>query len=170
MKKKKKQIQPWLDVDDKVLPDEILKAISKNWDQNTWDRYLNFHFDEKEDDRTEYADDSTLESLHFNSVEPAFLTGGEYVPARLKSQLKAAMKSLTFKQKFVVEKIFLKNLSEYQVAELLGISRGTVQEHKEVAIRHLKNNLHVDPSTFPISEGTRKLWSKKKVKDEEADL
>ena len=170
MKSKIKKYQPWLDADGNTLSDEMLKVISKTWCQNTWNDYLNFYTDEKEDSRTELTNDSSLEDLLNNSIEPTFLTGGEYVPLRQKSQLNAAMKSLTFKQKFVIEKIFLKKLSENQVAELLGISRRTVREHKEAAIRQLKNSVLANPPIFTLSEGATQLRPHISNENEEVDI
>ena len=162
--------QPWLDKNGKVLSDEVLRIISKVWDQETWDRYLDFYVNDIEDSRTTYKDDSTLENLLNHSVEPTFLTGGEYVNPILKSQLSEAIKLLSDRQKFVIENIFLNNLSEHQVAELLGISRATVRGHKQTALRHLKNNLEVHPPTSTLVKGQKKLRPQRRKKDEEVEL
>lgn len=168
---KNKLNQPWLDESGDLLPDDILRVISKKWDQNTWDRYLDHYCEDKANEPViDFVDEIRLENLANSAIEPTFLSGSEHSKMRLKYQIMAAMKSLSSFQKLTIEKIFFENWTDSQVAEYLGISKKTVFTHKSRALAHLKNNHHLMSDFLHIVRGQEKLRSAKSKKDEEVDI
>ena len=123
-----------------------LKAKSKNWSPDKWEKYLQTLEHERSESLMspkKYEKQKEKNPFLWEDFLP------KDKPDDLKQVLKRALNKLTFKQKKVIEMIFFEGLSEGQVAKKLGRSTSTVKSRKRQALQKLK--LHFLGSIPPTS-------------------
>lgn len=138
--------EPWLSVSGNELTLESLRIVSKNWDQETWERYLKYletPLREKPVSRVRFqrASESFSESVF------TFAGSGSHLES---SKLFYLLEGLTKRQRDVIELIYWRNMSHREVACALGIYQSTVGEIKASAIKRMSEMTKMDPVTLPI--------------------
>lgn len=126
--------KPWRDQNGKIMSDEILRTISKRWDEETWNLFLadTLHDSEEElEDRDEFY----------------FKKDPEY------SLLYEAINKLSLRQRKLVHLIFWQGLSLKQASSVLRISKGTCQDLKRRSLKKLKKLMGYPPYDLSSIEG-----------------
>ncbi len=127
-----------------------IKKESQTWTKEKWEDYLS----SLEVERTEsLIDPFKLEEFkeedslfHFEKDE------GDHLEDVV--SLKRALKSLTFKQKSVIQMVFYEGLTEREISKKLNISSSAVNKRKRKAIQSLRRNLTpMGVSASPIVRG-----------------
>lgn len=147
-----KIFKPWLDKDGNELSVENLRLESKNWDQQTWEFYLESKdaiLKEKLMSPGRYSKESAKIKESFLSQ----LSSGSFLE---KSHLESLLRALTPRQRQIIEMIFWQSMSQRQIANALGLNQSTVADVKRSAIRKMRSLVKMTPVTLPICEGPKK--------------
>lgn len=145
------QAMPWLNSKGQMLPDKKLKDISRRWDQETWEKYLN------------YLDGTISEQqIHPNDYEKMSekmekscwdLTQSD-ADRDSKSLVNTLFKELSTHQRKILKMIFWEGRSERFIARELNISRGTVNTIRKRALKRLNALLRPEVSAIsPLMRG-----------------
>ncbi len=143
--------QPWQDDNGKMLSDEGLRALSQGWNQETWDKYLkSLETPMRETLISDHAFSQKLEKLSDSFFELSQCN----CSTALANKVGQALDLLSGRQRQILQMTFWKNLSEREIASLLGISRPTVQVMKKRAIKKLASILKEETAAIPIESTT----------------
>ena len=124
----------WLDQNNKPLSDELLKKISKSWNAETWEKYLNWcESPLKEAQISTKGYDFMAENL-----EESVFISAPIIDYEAKSIVQNLLKHLTIRQRQILELIYYKNYSEREIANKLNISRSVVKSTKKKALTKLR--------------------------------
>lgn len=127
---------PWLDGRGNLLNNEELKTVSKNWDQHTWEGFLDCQdgtCSESMISPNRY--DRIAENLECSIFDPA----ADENETSLTPDVSFLMRLLTRRQRKVIQMIFWHNLTEREIARRLKISRVSVQVLKRRSLEKLKS-------------------------------
>lgn len=140
------QAMPWLNSKGQMLSDKKLKTISRQWDQETWEKYLNY-FDGTLSEQQFHpnAYDEMSEKMEKSCWE---LTQSD-ADRDSKSLVNSLFKELSTHQRKILKMIFWDGRSERFVARELKLSRSTVKVIKRRALKRLNALLRSEVS--PIS-------------------
>lgn len=146
----KNENKPWLDPSGKKLETEALKEVSKSWNEETWERYLQsietgiegrLIGPKKFKKKCDYLEESIWE---FSSETPN---------PDLQKAIKDAFSSLTEKQQIVLKKYFFDGLSLTAIGDDLHRHRTTIHEIKTAALNRIKEHLNKNPYNLPSMKG-----------------
>ncbi|MGE4133289.1 MAG: sigma factor-like helix-turn-helix DNA-binding protein [Bdellovibrionales bacterium] len=137
--------KPWIGEKGQVLDKAALRQISKSWGPTNWEFYLSSLDGHQKE--CQASTNLIEESALAENIYPMFVPG---CSPELSESMNRLLKSLTEKQKFVIEKIFFEGRSERQVARMMMISRTGVVDLKKRALRNLKNKAREALSKFPL--------------------
>jgi len=129
---------PWLDENFEPLPDEKLRELAKSWKPQVWESYLKTiegSCKEYQPKNLEFFDDKA-DRAHISQFYQTLKTGGEY--KHLEKFLSESIKILSLKQKVVISGLYFEKLSTRQVAVELNISRTSVCNVRDQALKELK--------------------------------
>ena len=159
MKAKQK---PWLDKDGKPKSNEELKRISPSWSEATWESYWkSIESKQKEEapffwstgtwedylsdlskEREEYFFENPKDWENFSNEAYVQLLmsmdGTEKGLDRLRVLAKTCLNQLSQRESEVLKKIFFEKKSEKQIAEDLGVSRGSIKTFKSRGLNKIK--------------------------------
>ncbi len=157
--------KPWLDENGKLVSDETLKKISKSWDANIWELFLQQTVDMERSpsevllDGYEKLLEEISEGIQWTSCS---------VPQHVVTQIKLARRTLTPLQNKIIAGLFWDNLSERQMAGKLETAQQTVHESKIISLKKIKHFLEKDPVTRSyLIGGNKNLAPRKRSRDEE---
>ena len=154
MRSNRKSDEPWLDKNGKLIADRYLKEISKNWDTETWERFLVVTVEgnksyQRESLISAYAYDCALDEMSqtiwecMDSPEPKDI-------CELTRRL--CRDHLTPKQQQVIRLIYWEGLSLSEIARMLMLDRSTVEGHKVAALNKIKFLYEKKAALFPQYE------------------
>ena len=131
-------LHPWLDKEGKPKCDEAMKKVSPFWSKGTWEGYLST-LDKKQE---EYLLNNPKALENFSAQAYAqFLMSIDTTEKgldRLKILAKTCLNQLSPRELEVLKKIFLKKKSQKQIANELGISRGSIKTLKSRGLKKIK--------------------------------
>jgi len=172
-----KKDRPWLTASEVERPLNDLKIISKSWDLQTWNAYLNWYeFSRK---------DKLVTTEHYNSLGESvekniFEEFGYKTCSKLQSFCDQLLATLPNHHERILREIYLEGKTFVQVAHELKRSRSNITYHKNKAITALKRG-HRGKSWFArrIMRGEKdfdpanikSIWNQKLshlIKDERA--
>ena len=140
MRKAKKE-KPWLDENGKIYPLKKIEAISKSWDDKTWDRYLaeNIDVEMKEgllDDANE------VENLSQDQYKNNYLDlfNQEEYPI-LREAFDNILRELPNKEATILKSIFYEKMNTSQVAKKFKLHPSTVIRARDRGITLIKQEL-----------------------------
>jgi RNA polymerase sigma factor (sigma-70 family) len=143
----KNQDKPWLDSKGHIISGEELKAISKDWDQLIWEKYLD-SIDVTLSDRQiglqKY--DALAESMPHTCFEFSQTDADD----ETKDKIAQVLEQLTPQQQKIIKMIFWEGRTERGIAKELRISRTTVQTLKKRSLRKLSDLLKQVSSISPL--------------------
>lgn len=157
--------KPWLDENGKLVSDETLKKISKTWDANIWELFLQQTVDiERSPNEVQmHGYEKLLEEVSHGIRWPSCS-----VPQHVVRQINLAVKALAPQQKKIIELIFWKSMSERQVAEKLKIFQPNVNDSKKISLNKIKEFLEKDHITCSyLIGGNENLTPRKRSRDEQ---
>lgn len=140
---------PWLDIHGRALPDDVLKIESKSWSEKTWADYLETI---ETPMRETLASENIFNCALDKQCDNIFLNAQEACSEALKKKIERCVLQLSKRQQQIVHMIFWKNLSEREIARLLGVTRPTVQVNKKRALRRLQNLISLESSPTKLLE------------------
>lgn len=140
---------PWLLVNGKNTPEELLKTLTPNWDADTWEKYLEWY-------ETQLGE-SQVHPRKYDKIceeqeESIFVNAQSSADDDLKSQVNEFILKLTDQQKRVVDLIFWEGRSERFVADFLNINHKSVHRLKIRALNKIRRLLKGGPIS-PIMKG-----------------
>lgn len=136
--------RPWLDTTGKLFTDEALKEISKNWNAETWEQFLQQTVDVERSEHELLLDE--YEQL-LEEVSSGVRWASCSVPKVVINNIGTALRRLAPRQKKVIVGTFWAGLSERQLASVLEISQQTINESKKISLNKIKSFLEKDPVT-----------------------
>mgnify|MGYP000854696826 CR=1 FL=1 len=110
-------VKPWLDDEGNHLADKLLIKISKNWDQATWDEYLNSLEGGLKERRVSTKKYDKICELEVSSI---FVSDESDIEKDF--QIQKLIRKLTKKQQRAVKLYFFEQLTQNQIASRLKIS------------------------------------------------
>lgn len=139
---------PWLNQNGKPLSDEMLKRVSKDWEADTWERYLKTtEVGTKEKNIRPRKYDEICENL----IESIFYS--HEVSDEKNIFLRKQIRKLTPKQKEAIRLHYFKRLTLQQTADELKISIDSVRDRLEGAVKKLGSRYGVNPLGCPKVKG-----------------
>ncbi len=149
----KRECKPWLDPNGKPYTEEVLKEISQNWDQETWEVYLQaqeYYLREKLIEPQRYDE---LADRQEETIFQRFCLSSDSETQELVEFL---LTNLSPKQRFVIEQVFFEGRTEREIARELGISQPRVHLYKTKALDQIKRLMREGVITQPYIGGYEK--------------
>lgn len=140
---------PWLDCHGRTLSDPVLKFETKNWNEKTWEAYLKSI---ETPIRETLISESVFNCLVDKQTGSIFLNSQEACSEALREKIERSVLQLSKRQQQIVHMIFWKNLSEREIARILGITRPTVQVTKKRALQRLQHFITLESRPTKILE------------------
>lgn len=141
---------PWIGPDGNSLSLDEIREISKSWDQSTWTRYLDsLELPAKEKYLPEPRLRRESQKNNINIFDFSQVNSDQETRERVQDLLK----SLTLRQRQVIEMSFWMNMSQRQIARSLSISQPAVLETRQQALKKLRDLLAENPITLPLVRG-----------------
>ena len=142
--------KPWLNQKGHALSEYDLKEVSKGWDQETWEKYLNSL------DGT--LSDQQLKPYEYDYIaENAELTCWDLSQTSADDEVKRfvanLLKDLSPRQQRIIQMNFWEGRSEHYIAEELRISRSTIYVLKKRILRKLARQLKGVSAISPLVKG-----------------
>lgn len=138
------QSRPWLSTDGSMLPDEKIKALSKDWSAETWERFLSETVEKESSyqrDLPAFVSPTALDCFSETIWEGSTSEAMDDVAKGLR---RICRNHLTPRQQHIVRATFWQSLSERQIADLLGVSRSTVRTQKLRALEKIKAQVEAE--------------------------
>ncbi len=141
---------PWLLVNGKDTPEELLKTLTPNWDADTWEKYLEWY-------ETQLGE-SQVHPRKYDKIceeqeESIFVNAQSSADDDLKAAINALIQDLTNLELKVVKLIFWESKSQRDAADILNISRRTVRDAKKRALDRIKRHFKGHTPISPIMKG-----------------
>jgi DNA-directed RNA polymerase specialized sigma24 family protein len=155
----------WLDDFGLIKTDVELRLLSKSWNNETWQIFLQETVDrpapEEEVQFTEY-----LDRLGEETETPWEV--GSTLPEFVEAKISAALKSLEKINRKVIYGRFWLKCSYRHLAETLGIAVSTAFSKQEVSLAQIRAQLENDPNIISyLIEGSQKFNSHEKSRDQQ---
>jgi hypothetical protein len=133
-----KKCEPWLDASGKVFDDAKLREASRDWDQETWERFLKATVDKSR------AEEEVCHSGYVDLAEDQFEgTWGhfELLPWRIEREVRAAVEQLEEPCPEIIKRIFWNGETQQFIADQLFINRSKIQRMKKNSLSKIKSLL-----------------------------
>lgn len=126
----------WLNPDGSKKSTAELKSISRNWDQKTWDAYLDWYEAPLKEELVErYIYERQLDKME----DHIFIFSQKTLSdQKLKRLIKKALSVLPPGERKVIYQIYWEDKNFKEIAEVLGITKGAVFQRKRKALKILK--------------------------------
>ncbi|MGE3756117.1 MAG: RNA polymerase sigma factor [Pseudobdellovibrionaceae bacterium] len=142
--------KPWLNEKGHELSDYDLKEVSKNWDQETWERYLQYLDGTLSEQQIRpYDYDDMAEKMDFT----CWTFSQSDADDDIKKFVGAILKTLTRQQQRILKMTFWEGRSERFIADELRISRSTVKTLKKRVLKRLAKELKGVSPVSPLVRG-----------------
>ncbi len=143
--------KPWLDSKGKRTPPQILKTISKEWDEKTWTAYLD-SFEEKPTEK--YVHDQFLKDLLDICQVNVFDFAQDNTSINNEEDIIArALKALPAHHRQILRMTYWQNMSRGEIAKALGVPKSNVQLFLNDAQRTLRALLYAPTARSAPYEG-----------------
>ncbi|MFK7827876.1 MAG: sigma factor-like helix-turn-helix DNA-binding protein [Oligoflexales bacterium] len=156
---------PRQDLEGGFLSKKQLKVMTKSWDQGTWDHYLQ---EEVESGRTESLLDDPwkIDEYETGYGDIAKESMGEEKILAFKKKLGSLLRLLSEKEQRIIFLIFWKGLSQREIARVLKLSRGSVENTRNRAFQKLgsawiKEMLQKEGNKDEEQKKTLRSWNEK---------
>lgn len=126
------KIKPWLDEDGNILSDKALRKISKDWPQETWDKYLETLERGIKEKRVSKKKYDKICELQIDSIFASDQSNEENI-----IQIQKLIRKLTKKQQVAIKLYFYERLTKSQIATRLNISVDSVKDRLTGAVKKL---------------------------------
>jgi RNA polymerase sigma factor (sigma-70 family) len=159
MKRKIQDNQPWEDQYGDCLSDSKLTEVSKLWNAETWETFLNKTVD-KSLSRYEKLIPGYRYDLELEEISETIWADKETQSSAVEwhETIRRLIKDhLTFDQQKIIKLIFWNDFSEQDVAKRFGVSRATVMTQKRRALSKLKHLIDSRSHEMTISKGTEQF-------------
>lgn len=134
------EIKPWQNPDGKLKSNEEITEAAKTWTPATWEEYLTT----LEKPQTEFLLNNPRDIENISAAEYTemliFLMKHDEHPV-LKRTIEAGLKKLSPREKEVIHLYYWDNCRQHEIAEGLGITRGTVKKLLDRARIKIKTHL-----------------------------
>ncbi len=146
----KNQDKPWLDCKGHVISDEELKAISKDWDQLIWEKYLESLDVTLSDRQPRPCDyDEMAEKMEHTCFEFSQTDADD----ETKDKITQLFRQLSPQQQKILKMIFWEGRSERFIAQNLRVSRYTIKTLKKRSLKKLSALLKQVSPISPLMRG-----------------
>lgn len=157
--------KPWFDDSGKLLSNESLKLVSKLWNAETWEQFLQETI-EREQSPQEVVIDGY--QMLLEEVSEGIWSKPCSVPLHVKRKIDEAIKRLSSVNRKIIRGIFWGNLNQSQIAKKLKISQPAVFRAKNFSLNQIKELLQVDVITAAyLIGGSQKSTLQNRSRDEE---
>ncbi len=157
--------KPWQGAKRKILSDETLAEVSKSWEAETWEQFLESTVDGELSRNETLLDD--YQNLIENSSDHLF-SFQTTVPEEVRRKLKWAVHQLSDVQRKIIYGIFFHALPETEVAKKLGLVQSTINEAKKISLNKIKQLIELDPIVAAyLIGGSKNLAPKERSRDEQ---
>ncbi|PIQ68568.1 MAG: hypothetical protein COV91_03505 [Candidatus Taylorbacteria bacterium CG11_big_fil_rev_8_21_14_0_20_46_11] len=132
---------PWLNDNGSFKSDEEIKDLGKNWSAETWNSYLNTNIGEIEEDK---------DLVFFPFVDTETMNFGAELLHSLRSQdvyenlpeaFEFALTYLSDRQAQVIRMRYLKEMSQEEIAEKLGVGLNSIKSFRQRGLKKLREVL-----------------------------
>lgn len=148
------QDKPWLDEKGHLLSDHELKQISKDWNQEIWEKYLE-SLDVGLSDRQSHPKD--YDEMAEKMEHTCFEFSQTDTDDETKDKIAKVLVSLSPQQQTIIKMIFWEGRSERFIANKLRVSRYTIKTLKKRALRKLAALLKEVSPISPLVRGKKSL-------------
>lgn len=155
---------PWLDQDGKLLSNEQIKTVSKDWTEETWENFLVATVDVELAEEEKLIDD--YEELLEDEVEGIW-SGPCRVPCVVRKSIEVAIRSLAPQQRQVIRGLFYHSMTGVGVARRLKISPSAVAQAKIISLNKIRSLLESDLNVLSYLIGGSKNFDLPASRDEE---
>ncbi|MDR3608451.1 MAG: sigma factor-like helix-turn-helix DNA-binding protein [Oligoflexia bacterium] len=125
---KKKSVRPWIRSADRVpLCDSILKRVSRRWDADTWEAYLNWYQGRRHEER---ISSSLYEQICENRSEPIYQEYGHVPDEAQLEYCELLLSKLPEIEEKVLRLYFFKGKTELQISFQLPLTKSGVHVAK----------------------------------------
>ena len=134
----KRQIKPWTDQRGLPLNDEALKSVSRTWDEQTWEAYLNTIEGKSSG---QLFGPGVYQDLCEENIRSIFADTANENNDEIKSSVEKVLEVLSEhsgKQASVIREIFWNGKSQHEIADLLRIQQSSVFDLKQRAVKNFK--------------------------------
>lgn len=138
------QSRPWLSAVGTMLPDEKIKALSKDWSAETWEQFLTETVEKEsayQRDLPAFVSPTALDCFSETIWEGSTSEAMDDIAKGLR---RICHNHLTPRQQHIVRATFWQDLSERQIADFLGVSRSTVRTQKLRALEKIKAQVEAE--------------------------
>lgn len=142
--------KPWLNEKGHTLCEHDLREVSKNWDQTTWERYLNSLDGTLSDQQLKpYEYDHLAENAETTCWDLSQSSADD----ETKKFIENLLRHLTPQQQRIIQMNFWEGRSERYIANELRISRSTIYVLKKRILRKLARHLKGVSAISPLVKG-----------------
>ena len=132
--------KPWIGTDGKILSDDELKAICKNWSAAIWEQYLtSIEKKPRQEDEVLVGDPGKLEAsvCGFASLSAS----SDHISDQLMDDCRDAIAELPTRQKHVIEEEIYLDKGQRVIASEMGVSRTPIRKLRQAAHKKLREKL-----------------------------
>ncbi len=155
---------PWLDQNGKILSNEKIRSISKEWSAETWEEFL------KSTVEVEALEQETLtqeyEKLCEKQKESVWGPSCS-LPQGVQDDIHCAVKKLEERPRKIIRRSYWENKSVREIAAQEILSKSRVQEIKMTSLNQIKEMLVKAPDTSSYLIGGSKNFNLPKNREEE---
>ena len=157
--------KPWLDSNNKLLGDAAIKEISKEWNSDTWERFLEATVDKQP------VDHEVLVNGYADLLEEQIETlwgGHSALPEPVHEEINRAVRTLETIPRMVVRGIYWRGLPQTTIARKLEISQPRVSRIKNLSLSNIRELLEVEVIVASyLLGGSANLGARIKSRDQE---
>lgn len=157
----KLKLSPWLNDDGSFKSDEEIQVLGKSWSAETWDSYLKVNVGDVE------AEDKDLTFFPF--VDTETVNFGAELLKSLRSQdeyenlpeaFEFALTYLSEREAQVIRMRYLKELSQDEIAERLGVGINSIKSFRRKGLKKLRHLLPSEEFREKYQEHIKRLKRK----------
>lgn len=155
---------PWLDQNGKLLPDEKIKSISKNWSVEIWEEFL------KATVETDLSQKEVLtfdyESLCEEQTETTWGTPCR-LPSVVQKEIQESVQMLKDRPYRVIRRHYWRDMTLRKIAELENLPASRIHKIKEGSLNKIKGLLEKSVNTPSYLIGGSEKFDLPASRDEE---
>ncbi len=135
---KAQQNTPWLDQNGKILSDEQIKSVSKNWTSETWESFLNSTVERELSAHEVLSDkyEGLCEQLTETNWGPA-----RRLPQGVQKEINSSVRRLEERPRKIVRLQYWEDKSVREIAKIEALSFARIQQIKIISLNQIKDFL-----------------------------
>lgn len=157
--------KPWQGAKRKILSDETLVEVSKSWEADSWEHFLESTVD------GELSRNETLLDEYQNLIENSsdhLFSFQTTVPEKVRRKVQLVIKQLSLIQQKVIDALYFQELSEREIAKKLQVSQPRIHIIKKLSLNKIKELLDLDVITAAyLIGGSKNLAPTERSRDEQ---